>query len=728
MMSRSRTLSHCIQGLIFFVVFALCVAAVEMAQRLHKKNHTLSHEKLQREIAAQIESELTQAFAATHTLAQGIKITHGMISDFRHYAANMRAAYPTVGTFQVALLGRVSYKYPSIENGIEIGDQVLGNWLENLQQMPDRERHALVMTEPYRTSHDQLVISVWKPLYIKDGSKEIFWGFTSVSVRLEDVLSKIGITKLINPEVAYQVRDSGHPAEKHNVLLSHGEMQDARAAGAAIRLPGQQWRLQLSSNYTDLRWQMALAYLLCVLVAVFVAACFRISESTCARLSQIVANKNKELDHSIFRDNLTGLWNHRSFFHRLDRELTNMSEVDFPVTVALIDLDFFSEVNDAFGQQGGDRLLVEIAQRIRCTLPEQTFLARWGDDEFIVLAKNLSNVAVQAMIARIAQSINAPCAINGTHVEVTACIGVAFSEGANSCSNDVLSWAGQALASARLNGRNEIGWYSAEMRVRSQRRNKLLIDLQMAITRNELEVYYQPIVSSSSGAIKKAECLLRWNHATFGSVSPAEFIPLAEETGLMRSIGDWVFLQALQQVKKWRAHYVPDFCVSVNVSPVQLNRYGTSADWLQLMRGHGVPSSAILIEITEGVLLEKNTTAYAQLDELQGAGMALALDDFGTGYSSMSYLKVFDIDYIKIDRSFVMNLTESREDMILCDAIIAIADKMAIQVVAEGVETKEQRQYLIEAGSDYLQGFHFSKPLPARDFECAFLVSQSLVA
>ncbi|MGD0961014.1 MAG: EAL domain-containing protein [Methylomonas sp.] len=230
---------------------------------------------------------------------------------------------------------------------------------------------------------------------------------------------------------------------------------------------------------------------------------------------------------------------------------------------------------------------------------------------------------------------------------------------------------------------------------------------------------FQPIVDLATGQIRKAEALIRWRHPTLGLVAPSEFIPIAEDTGMIVEIGEWVFQQAAAQVKKWRALYCPNFQVSVNKSPIQFRNNASSQHRLfEHLQDLGLPGESIIVEITEGLLLDASPIVSEKLFAYRDAGMQVSLDDFGTGYSSLAYLKRFDIDYLKIDRAFVANMTEDSTDLVVCEAMIAMAHKLGMKVIAEGIETLEQRELLIKAGCDFGQGYFYSKPLPAEEFDC----------
>lgn len=247
---------------------------------------------------------------------------------------------------------------------------------------------------------------------------------------------------------------------------------------------------------------------------------------------------------------------------------------------------------------------------------------------------------------------------------------------------------------------------------------RMIKDLRVALSKNEFRVCYQPIVELATGQIHKAEALIRWQHPTRGLVSPDEFITLAEETMMIIEIGDWVFHQAASQSLRWRETYRADLQITINTSPVQyLNEDFSVAEWLDHLHTLGLSGQAIAVEITEGLLMETAANITEKLLMFRDAGIQVSLDDFGTGYSSLSYLKKFDIDYLKIDRSFVKNLEPDSDDLALCEAIIVMAHKLGLKVVAEGIETKEQHSLLSAAGCDYGQGYLFSRPVPASEFE-----------
>ena len=418
-------------------------------------------------------------------------------------------------------------------------------------------------------------------------------------------------------------------------------------------------------------------------------------------------------------DPLTELPNRNLFLAKLTQEMVKTRQNKQRMALLFIDLDRFKDVNDTLGHFMGDILLRDAAQRLRQSLSRSLTLARLGGDEFTVIVGELTDKQHVEPIARnILQSLAQPFALDGETVYISASIGIAFYPDDARKNDELLKNADQAMYQAKKQGRDRFSFFTNEMLQKAKERMRLLGELHGALANQQFRVYYQPIVDLANGEIGKAEALLRWEHPTLGMVSPSDFIPLAEETGIIVDIGEWIFDTVLRQVATWRQTYHPAFQISVNKSPVQFIsvRYDQQY-WPEKMRQANLPGQSIVVEITEGILLDPVGTVSEQLLTFRDVGMQVALDDFGTGYSSLAYLKKFDIDYIKIDQSFVRNLQPESSDMAVCEAIIAMAHKLNIKVIAEGIETIEQYRMLREMGCDYGQGYFFAKPLPTEQLE-----------
>jgi diguanylate cyclase (GGDEF)-like protein/PAS domain S-box-containing protein len=434
--------------------------------------------------------------------------------------------------------------------------------------------------------------------------------------------------------------------------------------------------------------------------------------------------EKKRTEETIWRqanyDSLTDLPNRRLFRDRLEQEVLKAQRASLFVALLFIDLDRFKEVNDTLGHHTGDLLLVEAARRIcECVRTTDT-VARLGGDEFTVIMSELADTdrvgeVAQAML----QSLAAPFELDGESVYVSASIGITIFPSDADNVESLLKNADQAMYAAKEHGRNRFSYFTASMQATAQTRLLLSNDLRNAIGAGQLEVHLQPIVELASGRIFKAEALLRWSHPTHGVVGPAQFIPIAEETGLINEIGDWVFKESARTAKRWydagllQATDDGLIQISVNKSPRQFFSGNSHETWIDYLKEIGLPAKCIAIEITEGLLLDDRPDVAAKLAQFREAGFRISLDDFGTGYSAMSYLKKFPLDFIKIDQSFVRDMATDHGDQAIVEAIIVMAHKLGLKVIAEGVETEEQCELLKAAGCDFGQGFLFARPMPA---------------
>lgn len=417
-------------------------------------------------------------------------------------------------------------------------------------------------------------------------------------------------------------------------------------------------------------------------------------------------------------DQVTSLPNRVLFLDRFQQEIKNAYREKQSIILMYLDLDRFKEINDTLGHDMGDVLLKKTAMRLTSSVRASDTVARMGGDEFTIILKNLNDKITTERIAQnILTKLAQPFDLDGEIVYITASIGISIYPADNTNVEILLKNADLAMYAAKEEGRNRFHYFTASMQDAALTRMHLSNDLRSALTNKQFKLYYQPIVHLSSGQIHKAEALIRWQHPQRGLVSPVEFIPIAEDTGMIIEIGDWVFAEAAQQVLQWRQHDA-SFQISINRSPVQFRaNLKHHLDWVNHLKSLGLPGSSVCIEITEGLLLDARDDVVDQLKSYTKADIEVAIDDFGTGYSSLAYLRKFDIDYVKIDRSFTSNILEGSSDMVLCEAIIVMAHKLGKKVVAEGIETQAQMDLLVSAGCDFGQGYLFSKPVPAVEFE-----------
>ena len=425
----------------------------------------------------------------------------------------------------------------------------------------------------------------------------------------------------------------------------------------------------------------------------------------------------RQLAYQAVHDPLTNLPNRTLFMQRLQHALAEANQLEGRVAVLFVDLDNFKFVNDSLGHQVGDRLLVAVAERLSACVRPGDIVARFSGDEFAFLLENVVDKGgVVSLAERIMQGLQVPFTLDEYEMFVTTSIGIVLStqDQNNLPPEDLLRNADVALYEAKRKGRDRYAFYDASMHSRVQARLRLENELRRAINEGQFEVYYQPELLLETGEIFGVEALVRWEHPERGLVPPGEFIPLAEETGLILPLGRWVLEQACHQAREWRQQYplVP-LKMSVNLSVREAQNPFVAREVSRVLQETGLDGHGLTLEVTESVLMEDMESIIGILEELKALGVELAIDDFGIGYASLNYLKHLPADYLKTDCSFVEGLKENSKDMAILEATINLAHNLGLKVIAEGVETEEQLRHLERLGCDLAQGYYFAEPLPA---------------
>lgn len=431
------------------------------------------------------------------------------------------------------------------------------------------------------------------------------------------------------------------------------------------------------------------------------------------RVAMDLTRSEERARRLIGHDPLSGLPNRLLFSQRLDQELARIGRQDDGLAILFLDLDRFKDVNDTHGHQAGDDLIREVARRLADLLRGADTLARFGGDEFAIIQIGVRNAMdAEALARRILDDLTHPFAIAGSQVTVGCSIGIALAPQNGREREVLMRLADTALYQAKNEGRNRYSFFERQMDEALKLRKIVEDDLRTAIANDELMLHYQPQVSVDGETILGVEALVRWPHPKRGMISPAQFISIAEERGLIIPLGDWVLRRACLDGKRW-----PGIRVAVNVSPIQFRHKDFVASVMRIVEETGFDPTRLEIELTEGVVVEDADAAETAMMELRAMGVHLALDDFGTGYSSLIYLRRFAFDKIKIDRSFLESMEATGESAILVHSIVHLGRALGLTVIAEGVETKEQQRFLQAVGCHELQGFLFSKPVPAHDID-----------
>jgi diguanylate cyclase (GGDEF)-like protein/PAS domain S-box-containing protein len=425
-----------------------------------------------------------------------------------------------------------------------------------------------------------------------------------------------------------------------------------------------------------------------------------------------------QIEHQASYDALTGLANRRLLNDRLTQSIGRADRTREGVAVAFIDLDNFKIINDSFGHEVGDQLIKEMAQRLGSCVRQTDTVARLGGDEFVLL---LTRYGTDDDLGRTMQRVQSSVALPWLHgkreFQVTSSCGVALFPADGTTADTLLRNADAAMYRAKANGRNNLQFFTAELSQAMLARVGIEHQLRNALARKQLELYYQPRVDVATGRLVAAEALLRWRLPRQGTVTPARFIEVAEETGLIVPIGRWVLQTACRQAQAWRAQGLPSMIISVNVSPRQFRHDDIVNTIAAALQDSGLPAEALQIELTEGLAMHDAEHHVAMLNEIKALGVQIAIDDFGTGYSSLSYLKRFPVDQLKVDRSFVSGLPGDADDAAIVSAIVTLGHQLGLRVVAEGVENEAQNALLRTIGCDEMQGYLFGRPAPVAEFE-----------
>ena len=443
------------------------------------------------------------------------------------------------------------------------------------------------------------------------------------------------------------------------------------------------------------------------------------------RLEEVITTRtrgleaaNQQLRHLATHDPLTGLPNRVLLDDRLHQAIAHADRDMRAFAVLVCDLDRFKLINDSLGHRAGDELLQEVARRLSTVVRTADTVARFGGDEFVLIGTSIADADDAAGLAsRVMEVLQAPVRIAGIDIHTSPSIGIAMYPDDGTTTQALLARADAAMYSAKQNGRGNFRRYSPGMHAGTEDRVQLESDLHNALSLNQLALYYQPKVDTRTGEVRSAEALIRWLHPTRGVVSPADFIPLAEECGLIGAIGAWVIREACRQARAWQNEGVPPLRVSVNLSASQFRDSGLVDNIRTALVDAGLEARYLEVELTESAVMSDPEQSIAILEQLSAMGVLVSVDDFGTGYSSMSYLRRFPIDKLKIDRVFIDEIVSRPEDASIVRAIVSLAHSLHLKVVAEGVETPAQLDFLKLTGCDEYQGYHFSRPLPAADFE-----------
>jgi diguanylate cyclase (GGDEF)-like protein len=531
-----------------------------------------------------------------------------------------------------------------------------------------------------------------------------------------------------------EIREKGEPA----YALNDSMETDSRFSRTLdVDLPTLDWTLAVTPSVSWVEEQRSRWPFVTFIVMLFMG----LLTSLTTLLVQLTLKRNRallktrrELDSEISQrqavqkdlarlettDALTGLANRRFFMEDLAHTLSIADRQMRQAALVMIDLDRFQMLNDSLGHQFGDELLIKVAERLNTLSDEKVMVAYSGGDEFMVCQQHVENIDdVINLLAQIKQCFEEPFAVQGEEHSITATMGVAVYPQSGLDADTLLRNADVALYRAKEQGRNTYQFYTDGMQDGEVMRLELDKDLNHAVANDEFVLYFQPQLDLNDSSINSVEALIRWQHPRRGLLPPVDFIPLAEESGRITDIGRWVVMAACRQLAKWQKGPYSHLRIAVNLSGRELDDESIVDHIQEALESNGVPASRLEVELTEEIFIQNIEHNLNQLTKLHKLGVHLAIDDFGVGYSSLGYLRDFPVDLLKIDRSFITDVTERHDDAVITRAVINLAHNLGIQVVAEGVETHEQLTFLKNHRCDLIQGYLISRPIPAGELERA---------
>ena len=688
--------------------------------------------------AYRLEGELRGALAAAEVLAVAVRQT-GRAEGLDALAAALLGARQSIGTLQLAPKGTVTLVYPATAAGGALGRNLLTDPVTHTSAtdaMQSREARVLAPVALLQQRAATVLGEV--PVFLSgDAGGNRFWGFVVVTIGLADLVHASQLDDLPTRGYHFWLSTMGPTSRRPTVVARSTEEELREPVRGEIRLPGDlTWTLSVVPrggwrSSSLLATEIVLVAIAALLVGLSTHRLLRepevlreevavrrrrLSEAQHQLHLEVTQRRQAEerLHFEATHDPLSALPNRFSFLDQVQGALEfTRREPGVRIAVLFLDLDRFKYVNDSLGHTLGDDLLVAVAERLRLCLREGDVIARVGGDEFAVLLGAIEDMGtVRAVADRLLKALELPFAIGAQEVFTTASIGITISSTDYERAEDLLRDADTATHRAKSEGRARHQLFDATMRTRVVRTLELETDLRRAIERDEFLVHYQPIIALGSGEISGCEALVRWQHPVRGFVSPGEFIPLAEETGLVVWIDRWVLRTACRQLAGWlRAHPEQPLTVSVNLSGRQLGQPHLVEHVAETLKAAELDPASLKLEVTESAVMDNVNAAIEILQRLRNMGVGLLVDDFGTGYSSLSYLERFPFQGVKIDRAFVKGLDRNERDRDIVRAIVTLADSVGMHTIAEGIETAEQLEELRKVGCGYGQGYWFSKPV-----------------
>lgn len=656
-----------------------------------------------------IERRLTQSLSSTRILSQEVHQQGGVFDDFESYADEIIESVGGISNLQLAPDGIIQFIHPLSGNERAIGHNILKDDHRRKEALMALHKQHMTLAGPFELIQGGVAVIGRNPIFLeKAHSKQrYFWGFASALIYLEDLLSVTDLEDLASKGYSFELSrihpDSG---EKEVFASSKVPVQD-RAIQAPVVVPNNAWMLRMSAPTPVSSYWYYFGYFLSVLLAFAVTWLLRKIMIQPKLLQNVVDQKVQELNTLTHNDPLTGLANKLQLKQSVERVIVECQRYHIHCALLVIDLDNFKSINDLFGHDVGDTILVEMAERLSCATRASDVVARIGSDEFgILLLHTDSTEDVSHSIEHILEAIKKPVAVRGQDITLTASVGVATIPHDGAEYMQVYKHADMAMYAAKAAGKNGFYFFDNILHVQAIERLRIEYDLSEALKRDEFELYLQPIITLRNQQLSGYEALVRWNHPTKGLLCPDEFLNIAENTDIIFGLGYWVFAEACHVIQK--NNYPVK--VSVNLSPRQFRDANLIDNLKAILESTQIDPTLLEMELTESCFIDDIDSAISTTIALSELGISLSLDDFGTGYSSLTLLQRLPVHKLKIDRSFITQVLGSNRDRNIVKGLIVMANEIGLTVVAEGIESQEQFELLRAMGCQLGQGFYFSKP------------------
>jgi diguanylate cyclase (GGDEF)-like protein len=662
--------------------------------------------------ASSIERRLSRSLSSTFILAQGVIEHKGPINHFEQYAQTILNSVGGISNLQLAPDGIIRYIHPLLGNEKAMGHNILKDDQRKREALLAIKERRLTIAGPFELVQGGIAVIGRYPIFLPEKNDDKFWGFASALIFLDEIISITEMNHLEAKGYSYQLHRIHPDTGVDQIFSKSNSALTNDTFTVPIKVPGTTWDLTMSFSKSPSLWRFIIGYTVSILGGLIAAwlAYFFLKQPE--RLRKIVVEKTKELEHRANYDALTGLANRYYLSDQLDDLFTHNPKNIKPAALMYMDLDDFKRVNDSVGHKSGDLLLQQISARLLKLIGDDGIVTRLGGDEFGILLINYdSPIALQSIAEQIIETIEQPVILDNKSFIVSTSIGITLIPENGHNDFTILQNADLAMYAAKKDNNIKYCFYHDALQTQYRTRLALEEDICAAINNDQFILHYQPIISLVTGQLDSYEVLIRWEHPKKGLLYPDKFISAAEHTGKIVDIGYWVIEQVCKQIKSVQSNLGVDVRFALNLSPRQFNDPQLFNKINAIVLTTGIHANMLEIEVTESCIMENTATAIDMLNKLKSLGITIALDDFGTGYSSLSLLKDLPVDRLKIDRSFINDLQEDKDNQNIVEALIWMAHKLNLDVIAEGIETKSQLAFLKHHQCGLGQGYLFSKPL-----------------